>query len=99
MSGTDRRHSELRSYLVAARIGVGIAFVAPILWFVARYWWTYRTTDGILTVLVQGIVSGIAATIECALTNPVESLLYGVVMYLLWIFAFGSTRHDHRRCR
>lgn len=97
MTGTDRRHSDVRSYLLAARIGVGIAFVAPLLWFVARYWWTYRTTDGILTVLVQGMISGAAATIEYALTNPVESLLYSVVMYVLWIFAFGRHHRDHRK--
>lgn len=60
MSGTGRRPSAVRSYLVAARIGVGIAFVAPILWFVARYWWAYRTTDGIPTVLAQGMIAGIA---------------------------------------
>ncbi|AUM20278.1 hypothetical protein [Rhodococcus ruber] len=98
MSGTGRRPSAVRSYLVAARIGVGIAFVAPILWFVARYWWAYRTTDGIPTVLAQGMIAGIAATIEYALTNPAESLLYSIGMYLLWIFAVGRNHH-HRKCR
>ncbi|MGV9748320.1 hypothetical protein ACWDTG_25955 [Rhodococcus zopfii] len=92
MTGTEREPSNITSYVVAARIGVGIAFIAPMLWFIVRYWWTYRTMDGLLAVLAQGAIAGVAATIEYALTNPVESLLYSIGMYLLWIFALGRGR-------
>lgn len=98
MSGGSES-SNARSFVLAARIGVGIAFVAPLIWFIAQYWWTYRTSDGLLAVLARGAVGSVAATIEYALTNPVESLLYAVGMYLLWIFAFGRGRHGHRKWR
>lgn len=96
MNGAPRGSSSIGLYVAAARIGVGIGFVSPLAWFVIRYWWAYRTTDGLVVVLAQGVIAGVAEAVEYTLTHPVESLLYSAGMYLLWIFAFGRA---HRRRR
>nr|WP_012477028.1 hypothetical protein [Rhodococcus sp. NS1]ABI79428.1 hypothetical protein PNSL1.100 [Rhodococcus sp. NS1] len=96
--GREKRESDLQVYVRAAQVGVGCAFIVPVVWFLGQYWWTYRSWANLPVVLVEGIVAGGAATVEYVLTHPVPALLYLAGTALLWRFAFGrpSRRRDRR---
>lgn len=71
------------------RLGVAIALVLPLIYFVGSYLWTHRTFDGLLSALAIGVIDSAGALIESALLHPVHTVVFLLVSWALGRFAFG----------
>ena len=74
--------------LGAARAGVVVALLAPILYFVAAYVWTRHTFDGLLFALADAAVETAVETASALASNPVPTAIFLVVTWALSRFAF-----------
>lgn len=81
----ERRAGTLR----AVRVGVAVALLLPMLWFVTEYLWINRTLDGMVGAMLIAAVDSAVSTVEYALTNPVQALALLTVMWAAGRFAFG----------
>ena len=78
-----------RGRLGAARAGVALALVAPLLWFVAVWFLRGGTKEGLLPALVDGVLRGVLDLLVHALGHPLQALLYVLVVAAASRFAFG----------
>lgn len=73
----------------AVRIGAATALLAPLLYFAVTYMATGGTTDGLIAALVGGALYSVLDMIEYLLANPVQGLLYCLVVWGVGRLAFG----------
>jgi hypothetical protein len=85
--GVDRFHSRARTAALV-RLGLAIALLFPMLYFVGAYLWTYGTFDGMLPAFIDASIAGVGDWIGAALANPVQTIIFSVVVGLLgrWVF-------------
>lgn len=70
------------------RLGVALALIAPLVYFIGMYLWVFRTFDGLVQAVVTAALDSAAAAVEFAFTHPVEALIFFAVSWLLGRFAF-----------
>lgn len=84
--GTDRfeRRAELTR---AARWGIRVAFIAPLIWFVIRYVIANSGTDGLLLALADGALYGTLDLLTYVISQPVTAAVYIALSWFAWRFA------------
>ncbi|HMT33593.1 MAG TPA: hypothetical protein PKA99_13265 [Dermatophilaceae bacterium] len=72
----------------AARIGVMLAMVLPLVLFLGHYLVVTGTTDGMISALAVAAVDSGMQMLEFLLANPAKAIIFLVVSWLLGVFAF-----------
>lgn len=72
----------------AARAGIALALLAPLIYFIAVYLYTYRTFDGIVPALMMSAFDSADATVAYLISNPAQGVFFLVLSALLSRFAF-----------
>ncbi|GAA4758946.1 hypothetical protein GCM10023217_34310 [Gordonia alkaliphila] len=70
------------------RLGVVLALVAPTVYFVASYWWSTGSLDGIVSEFVLAAFDTVDYLIGAMIANPVRTLVFLVVSTVLGRWAF-----------
>lgn len=87
-AGGVERFTQRSQRLRMVRLGVAVALCAPLVYFIVSYLWTFRTVDGLLPALASAALDSAAATVEFALTRPLEALVFLLLTWGLGRFAF-----------
>jgi hypothetical protein len=73
----------------AARFGVATAIVAPLLFFTISWFLRGGSKAGLLATLLEGAVNGVADVLAYAISNPIQAIVYLVLLTVAGRFAFG----------
>jgi hypothetical protein len=73
--------------MTAIRVGVLLAFAAPFLYFAGQYVWINHTTSGLIPAVLIGVIQGVLDTVTLAISDPIRSLIYFIVVSLVWRWA------------
>jgi len=77
------------SWFEAIRVGAGIALLAPILLFTAKYLMAGGTWDELPLMLATGALNSVLDLIEYALTSPAKAVVFVAICWLAGRLAFG----------
>lgn len=72
----------------AARAGVAVALLAPLVYFVVAYVWTRRTVEGLTGAVLGAVIDSAVGTAGSAITHPVTTAMFLLVGGVLARFAF-----------
>ena len=86
--GTDA-YTQTMSRIKAARAGVAIVLIAPVLWSIVAYLLRGGSTADLGPAIVSAIIDGVLDLMDYALVNPINAVLYVVVLTAAARFAFG----------
>jgi hypothetical protein len=81
--------AERSGRLAAARLGVAVAIVAPLLFFAASWFLHGGSKAGLLVAVLDGALYSILDLIGYAITNPIQAILYLILLAVAGRFAFG----------
>jgi len=77
------------SWFEAIRVGAGIALLAPILLFTAKYLMAGGTWDELPVTLAAGALNSVLDMIHYALTSPMKAILFIAITWVAGHLAFG----------
>jgi hypothetical protein len=81
----------------AARLGLALVLLFPILQFVVQYVWVTHSFDGITAAFAMGCVQSLLDMLTGFFEHPVKSLLYFGALAVMSRLAFGPRGGARRR--
>lgn len=71
-----------------ARVGVALALALPLLYFVVSWFIHGGTKEGLIVAVLDSFIYGVIDLIGYAISNPLNALLYLLLVTGAWRFAF-----------
>ena len=76
--------------MVALRVGVALALLAPSVWVGVRWYASGGSEAGLISGVVEGMLQGLLEMFDYASTHPLGAALYLLVVGTAMRFAFGD---------